>query len=85
VVLEIDVGWVHHHLHLVELLLELHHLILPLDQSPVHDRHHELDFHLNELENLMVLLLLMMMDLDFLCHPEHELEPHETSLHQSPF
>jgi hypothetical protein len=28
----------------VGLLLGLHHLVLPLDQSPVHDRHHELDF-----------------------------------------
>jgi hypothetical protein len=31
----------------VELLLRLHHLVLPLDQSPVHDRHHELDFLLD--------------------------------------
>jgi hypothetical protein len=64
----------------VEPLLELHHLILPpppLDQSPVHDHHHELGFLVDELENLVVLLLLMMMDLDCLCHPELELESHK--------
>jgi hypothetical protein len=29
--------------------------------------------------------LLMMVDLDCLFHPELELEPHEASLHWSPF
>jgi hypothetical protein len=33
---------------------------------------------------LVVPLLLMMKDPDFLCHPELELEPHEASLHRSP-
>jgi hypothetical protein len=69
----------------VELLLEVHHLVPPLDQSPVHDRHHELDFHLDELENLVVPLLFMMADLECLCQPEFVLEPHEASLHRSPF
>jgi hypothetical protein len=69
----------------VELLLGIHHLVLPLDQSPVHHRHHELDFLIDELENLMVPLLLMMVDLDCLCQPELVLEPHEASLHRSPF
>jgi hypothetical protein len=50
----------------VGLLLEFHYLVLPLDQSPIHDRHHELDFHLDELENLVVPLLFMMVDLECL-------------------
>jgi hypothetical protein len=80
VVLEIDVEWVHHHrLQLVELLLELHQLVLPLDQSP------SMIVTMNLLENLVLLLLLMMVDLDCFCHPELELEPHEASLHRSPF
>jgi hypothetical protein len=67
----------------VGLLLSLNHLVLPLDQSPVHGRHHELDFLLDELENLVVLLLLMMVDLDCLCQPELVLEPLVASLHRS--
>jgi hypothetical protein len=34
---------------------------------------------------LVVPLLLMMVDLDCLFHSELELEPHEASLHRSPF
>jgi hypothetical protein len=34
---------------------------------------------------LVVPLLLMMVDLDCLCQPELILEPHEGSLHRSPF
>jgi hypothetical protein len=34
---------------------------------------------------LEVPLLLMMMDLDFLCQLDFELELHEASLHRSPF
>jgi hypothetical protein len=53
VVLEIDVELVHHHrLQLVELLLGHHHFVLPLDQSLVHDRHHELESLLDYLKNL---------------------------------
>jgi hypothetical protein len=34
---------------------------------------------------LAVPLLLMMVDLDYLCQLELVLEPHEASLHRSPF
>jgi hypothetical protein len=64
-------------------LLGLHHLVLTRDQSPIHDRHHEL--LLDELENFVVPLLLMMVDLDCLCQPELVLEPLMASLHRSPF
>jgi hypothetical protein len=37
----------------VGLLFGLHHLVVPLDQRPVHDHHHEFVL-LDELENLVV-------------------------------
>jgi hypothetical protein len=66
-------------------LVEIHHLVLLVDQGPVHDRHHELDHHLDTLGSSVVPLLLMMMVIDSLCQLELELEPHEASLHRCPF
>jgi hypothetical protein len=70
----IEVEWVHHHhLQLVEHLLELPHLVLPLDQCRKLDRDHELNFDLVVVESLVVQLLWMMMDHCFFLQPEFEL------------
>jgi hypothetical protein len=71
----IEVEWVHHlHFQLVEHILELLHLVLPLD------RHHELDFDLEVVESLVVQLLWMIMDHCFFLQQEFEIELHKASL-----
>jgi len=55
--LVIEVGLIHHHhLQLVVHLLELLHLVLPLDQCHEAGHHHQLDFDLEDVEILVVQL-----------------------------
>ena len=60
-VIEFELVHHHHHLQREECLHEFFHLMLLLDQCHDLDRHQELDFNLEGLENLVVQLLLIMM------------------------